>query len=256
MALESRVGAAPAGYLRAVGGRLHAALGDRLVGAWVVGSAALGDFDPRRSDLDVQAIADGRPARRELEALAAELSHPALPCPVRGLELVLYTPEGLEDARGPAFALNLNTGPGMERHVALDPTDDPRFWFVIDVSIARQHALPLHGPSAAAAFREPPRALVAASLREALDWYARHGGSPAQTILSGCRTWAWAADGRWRSKGQSARWARERLPEPGPVDRALRARDGGDAAAAPGEDDVAAVLARARAALDAAQPNR
>ena len=210
-----------------------------------MGSVALGDFDPRRSDLDVQAIAGGRPARLELEALAAELSHPALPCPVRGLELVLYTREGLHDPRGPAFALNLNTGPRMEQHVALDPADDPRFWFVIDVSIARQHAIALHGPSADAAFPEPPRALVAASLREALDWYAGHGGSPAQTILSACRTWAWAADGRWRSKGQSATWAQERLPDPGPVDRALRAREGAAGAAAPGDDDVAVVLARA-----------
>ena len=165
MALESRVDAASAAYLHAVVRRLRAALGDRLIGAWVVGSAALGDFDARRSDLDVQAIADGRPARRELEALAAELSHPALPCPARGLELVLYPREGLEDPRGPAFALNLNTGPRMDQHVALDPDGDPRFWFVIDVSIARQHAIALHGPSAAAAFPEPRRSLVVASPR-------------------------------------------------------------------------------------------
>ena len=254
MALESRVDAASAAYLHAVVRRLRAALGDRLIGAWVVGSAALGDFDARRSDLDVQAIADGRPARRELEALAAELSHPALPCPARGLELVLYPREGLEDPRGPAFALNLNTGPRMDQHVALDPDGDPRFWFVIDVSIARQHAIALHGPSAAAAFPEPRRSLVVASLHEALDWYDAHGGSAAQTILGACRTWAWATDGRWRSKRQSARWARERLPDPGAVDRALRARDGG--AAPPGEADVAGVLARARAALGEAQPNR
>jgi len=38
------------------------------------------------------------------------------------------------------------------------------------------------------------------------------------------------------------------------VDRALCARDGG--AAPPGEADVAGVLARARAALGEAQPNR
>jgi hypothetical protein len=250
MALESRVDPASAAYVRAVAGRLRDALGDRLTGAWLVGSAALGDFDQRRSDLDVQAITDGTPAPRELEALAAGLSHPALPCPVRGLELVLYPREGLEDPRGPAFALNLNTGPGMEQHVALDPDEDPRFWFVVDVSIARQHAVPLLGPSAAAVFPEPRPSLVVASLHEALDWYDMNGGSPAQTILAGCRTWAWAADGRWRSKTESARWARERLPDPGPVDRALRARDGGgDDVTTPGEADVAVVLAQARAAL-------
>lgn len=258
MALESRIGAAPAAYVRTVAERLRAALGDRLTGAWLVGSAALGDFDPRRSDLDVQAIADGSPPRRELEALAGALRHPALPCPARGLELVLYPREGLADPRGPAFALNLNTGPRMAEHVAFDAQDDPRFWFVVDVSIARSQAVPLLGPSAAAAFPEPDRALVVASLSAALDWYEEHGGSPAQTVLGACRTWAWATDGGWRSKGQSAQWARARLADPGPVDRALRARDGdGDGeAASPSEADVAAVLDRARAALAAAQPNR
>jgi hypothetical protein len=135
----------------------------------------------------------------------------------------------------------------MERHVAFDPSEDPRFWFVIDVSIARQHAVVLHGPPAEAAFPEPPRSLVVASLRQALDWYADDGGSPAQTVLGACRTWAWATDGRWRSKGESARWARERLADPGPVDRALAAREGG---APPSAEDVETLLARAREALE------
>jgi hypothetical protein len=246
MALESSVGPQAAAYVRRVLEALRGALGDDLAGAWLVGSAALGDFDPARSDLDVQAVAARRPSRAVREALAAAVEHPALPCPVRGLELVLYAREDLADPLGPAYALNVNTGPGMERHVAFDPSEDPRFWFVIDVSIARQHAVALHGSPAAATFPEPPRALVVASLRQALDWYDAHGGSPAQTVLGACRTWAWATDGRWRSKGESARWACERLRDPGPVDRALAARAGG---AGPGPEDVASVLARARAAL-------
>jgi hypothetical protein len=248
MALEPAVAA----YVRSVVDALHDALGDDLAGAWLVGSAALGDFDPARSDLDVQAVTVRRPVRRTLEALVGAVER--LPCPVRGLELVVYAREDLTGPLGPSYALNLNTGPGMERHVAFDPAQDPRFWFVIDVSIARRHALVLHGAEAATVLPEPPRALVVAALREALDWYGGHGGSPGQTILGACRTWAWATDGRWRSKGESARWARGRLDDPGPVDRALAARDGGGAA--PGAADVEAVLARARAALDGPQPKR
>ena len=154
MALESRVDAASAAYLHGVVRRLRAALGDRLNGAWVVGSAALGDFDARRSDLDVQAIADGRPARRELEALAAELSHPALPCPARGLELVLYPREGLEDPRGPAFALNLNTGPRMDQHVVRGP-DDPGLLSHLGLGDGR--ALALQAPERALGARAPTR---------------------------------------------------------------------------------------------------
>ena len=37
-------------YLAEVVARLRVALGDRLVGAWLFGSGALGDFDPATSD--------------------------------------------------------------------------------------------------------------------------------------------------------------------------------------------------------------
>jgi hypothetical protein len=251
MTLEDRVGAAPAAYLREVARRLGDMLGDPLEGVWLVGSAALGDFDARRSDLDVQAVTSRRLPVAEREEIAAALARHAVACPVRGLELVLYAREDLARPDGPAFQLNLNTGPGMEHHVALDPDQEPRFWFVIDVSIAAQAGVPLAGPPASVALPEQPHALVVAALREALGWYADHGGSPAQTILAACRTWAWAADGRWLSKGDSARWARDRLRDPGPVDRALRLRDG-TAKPALGRAEVDAVVGAARGALEAA----
>jgi hypothetical protein len=133
------------GYLRELTARLVAILDDRLVGAWVVGSSALGDFDARRSDVDVQAVCSTRPARAELEELTRLLSHEALPCPVRGLEFVLYARADLADPSGPAFVLNLNTGAGMRHHVGLDPGAEPRFWFTLDVAIAREHAHRLAG---------------------------------------------------------------------------------------------------------------
>ena len=85
-------GADVAGYLRELTERLREVLDRRLVGAWVVGSSALGDFDPRRSDIDVQAVCSERPSRAELLRLAGLVSHDALPCPARGLEFV-DTPE-------------------------------------------------------------------------------------------------------------------------------------------------------------------
>jgi predicted nucleotidyltransferase len=74
-------------YLAELVAELRDRLGRRLVGAWLFGSGALGDFDPATSDLDVQVVTTGRLARAEREALAVRLSHPALVCPVRGLEL-------------------------------------------------------------------------------------------------------------------------------------------------------------------------
>jgi aminoglycoside adenylyltransferase-like protein len=257
MPFEDRVGAAPAGYLQQLLRRVHGVAGERLLGVWLMGSAALDDFDPVRSDLDVQAVSAAPLSLAERRRLAAALEHGALPCPARGLEFVLYARDDLTAADGPAYGMNLNTGAGMDHRLSFDATADPRFWFVIDLSIARQHAVALAGPSPADAFPPLPDALVRSALRDAMDWYALEGGSVAQTVLSATRTWAWATDGRWLSKGDSANWARERLADPGPVDRALALR--GAEAAASGEApeltdaDAAPVLAAARAALDASR---
>lgn len=100
--------------------RISDRLGHRLSGAWLVGSAALGDFALGRSDLDIQAVTTAIVPERERRQLALILSHEALPCPARGLEFVLYAEPDLHRADGPAFQLNLNTGARIARHVALD----------------------------------------------------------------------------------------------------------------------------------------
>jgi hypothetical protein len=172
--------------------------------------------------VDVQAVASERLARDELEALAAELSHPALTCPVRGLEFVLYARADLEDPLGPAFQLNLNTGPGMRQHAGYDPSAEPRFWFVLDVAIARQQSRALAGAPPADLLPELPRDLVLSALGDALAWWRGHEATGA--ILAACRAWAWLDEGRWLSKGDAAAWASERLADAAPVDHALAHR--------------------------------
>jgi hypothetical protein len=214
-------------YLAELTARLEGHLDDRLVGAWVVGSTALGDFDPERSDVDVQAVTSRRVARAELEQLAGELSHESLPCPVRGLEFVLYAQEDLTDPAGPAFSLNLNTGPRMDHHAGYDPDAEPRFWFTLDVSIARQRSQRLAGVSAETVLPLLPRELVIAAAKDALEFWRAY--DRAQAILSACRAAAWAAHGRWLSKGEAAAWATERLADPAPVAKALARRADPDA---------------------------
>jgi predicted nucleotidyltransferase len=68
-------------YLADLVAHMRDGLDDRLVGAWLFGSGALGDLDPATSDLDVQVVTTVRLARAEREDLAARLSHPALACP-------------------------------------------------------------------------------------------------------------------------------------------------------------------------------
>jgi Domain of unknown function (DUF4111) len=231
--------AAVAEYLSELTLRLEAQLGRRLAGAWLVGSGALGDFDGLRSDVDVQAVSTTRLARAELERLAAALSHPALRCPVRGLEFVLYAREDLSNPDGPAFQLNLNTGPRMKHHLGYDPDAEPRFWFVLDTAIARERARPLVGLSPAELLPPPPRPLVLSALGAALAWYRGYDG--AEAVLAACRAWAWATQGGWLSKRDAAAWAAVQLPDPVPVAKAL-ARRADPAMPGPTPSEVEAVL--------------
>jgi Domain of unknown function (DUF4111) len=227
-------------YLEALVRRLSATLGDALLAAWVVGSGALGDFDAARSDVDLQALSVGRVERARLHALADALS--AVPCPVRGLEFVLYARD-----EAPRFSLNLNTGPGMSHHEGYDADAEERFWFTLDVSIAGEHAVPLVGPHPREVLPALDRAVVADAARASLAWW--RGYDASQAVLAACRAWAWGAEGRWLSKGEAAAWAIARVDDPEGVTMALTRR-ADPSAPAPSDAHVEAVLARAYAALD------
>ena len=94
----------------------------------------------------------------------------------------------------------------MAQHVAYDPREDPRFWFVLDVAIGREAGRALTGPPAAEVFPELPAPLVSASLRHALAWFSSNDSRGGQAALAAARAWAWAEEGRWLAKGPEAVW--------------------------------------------------
>ncbi len=102
--------------------------GPRVAGAFQLGSALLGGFDPSTSDLDAVVVVSQPLDAAEREAVVAALDD--LPVPFRKLELVLY----VEGARPPAYELNYPDGDG-----------EHAFWFVLDAAIAQEHAQPLAG---------------------------------------------------------------------------------------------------------------
>ncbi len=174
-----------------------------------MGSAGAGGYVPGASDLDVWALVRGPVAGEVKRALAAGLDQAALPCPARGLELVVARfPSGPE----PVVELNLNDGPRMERHVALDASREPRHWFVLDAAIGRQGGRALWGPPPAEAFPVIPRSLQLAAVGESLDWYAAHEPDNRKAALTAARGWRYLVEGRWSSKEEAARWAASRRP--------------------------------------------
>src|SRR5205814_604480 len=124
---------------------------------------------------------------------------------------------------------NLNTGPGTEERISLDPAAEPGHWFVVDLAIARSHARPILGPLPAALIGSIPRTDVLAALTDSLDWHSEHEGSSANAVLNACRAWRYALTGAWSTKTAAAEWALERGADRGLIDGAVELRAGAGA---------------------------
>ena len=66
-------------------------LGTEFVGAYAAGSLALNAFQPGRSYIDIAPLCRDPLSEAVKRELIAPLRHNALPCPARGLELVVCT---------------------------------------------------------------------------------------------------------------------------------------------------------------------
>ena len=88
------------------------ALASQLAGAYLHGSAVLGGFDARRSDVNVLVVCDGLMTSAQQSAIADALSEQHLPCPACGLELSVVTLQVAQHpVAQPAFELHLTTAP-------------------------------------------------------------------------------------------------------------------------------------------------
>ena len=202
-------------YALNVASATAAVLGSQLAGVYLHGSAVLGGFDHRRSDVDVLAVCDGPMTAAQQSAVAEALSEPRLPCPARGLELSVVT---LQAARNPTaeplFELHLATAPDHAKVIdGHQRGGDPDL--VLHFAVSRT-AGRLLGPGLPAAEVFGPVAddLVVAQLAAELRWAAEH--APGEyAVLNACRAWRFAADGALVSKIDGGGWALGRVQDPG-----------------------------------------
>ena len=185
---------------------LRDALGPALVGVYLHGSAALGDYDPARSDVDILAVCAAPLGATERARLGPALGRDALPCPAgSGLEFSLVTQAAARDpSRTPAFELH-----GWDGHGRVYPGDgrgDPDL--PLHYAVVRQTGIAIFGLPAADVLRDVPRAEQLGLVADELDWTVEHAG-PSTRVLTACRAWALAVDGRFRSKRDAAEWALE-----------------------------------------------
>ena len=191
-------------YLQRLAARLGELLGPELVGVYAGGSYALGAYEPGRSDVDVAVVVRSRLTREQKGAVVAGVRHEALPCPARGLELVVYR---LAATQGPstaaAFELNLNSGERMPFRLDYEADPDEEFWFPIDRSILAAHGVALAGPPAAKVFAPIPREQLLPVLAEAI----RRQPAGEDARLNAYRALRYEREGVWSSKREAAAWA-------------------------------------------------
>jgi streptomycin 3"-adenylyltransferase len=213
-------------YVEEVTKRLSEALDLALVGAYLHGSAALGDFSESRSDIDVLAVSTRRLSAREKTSLAERLAQRALPCPATGLELHVVCRDGIGIRDAPRFDFHLATSTDGRPDRTVDGEGHPGDPdLVMHFAVLHEHGRALLGPAPATVFPAIPREMLLAAFRGELQW-ATKNGSPSYQVLNACRAWRFADEGVLSSKTAGAEWARGRVDDPSPIDAALRHRRG------------------------------
>jgi predicted nucleotidyltransferase len=153
-------------------------------GAYVLGSAMLGGFDPERSDVDLVVVVERPPTAAERVAVVEALDRPAPP--VRKLELVVYA----AGAKPPAYELNYPDGHG-----------EPAFWFVLDAAIAQERSCPLRGRSWRELLEPVTEAETRSAAEELVRWAEEQGGDLARSHALRARHYL--EHGEWITKDEA-----------------------------------------------------
>ena len=210
--------------------RLAEALDGGLVGAYFVGSVALGGYVAGESDVDVIGVSEQRVPPERKPMIAGSVVECAAGCPARGLEFTLYRRDVAAAVPIAAdFELNANAGPRMSRAVHLDPATEPGFWYVLDRAIAHRVGIDIAGPPARQVFADVPRQALLVAMWEAMRWHREYEGATLYSVLNACRAWRFAAVGALGSKLEGAAWARSRWTNPVLIDSAVSLRQGNSA---------------------------
>lgn len=192
-------------------------LGTRFIGMYIHGSVALGDFDPRRSDIDFAVVTQGELPASRVQALAA--MHAAIPA--SGLTWVTnyegsYIPAQAMRRYDPAHSLHpvirVDGSFGMDEH---------RSEWVIQRHVLRERGIVVAGPSPDTLI-DPISAddLRAAAKGLLQEWWLPQLTDPfrlrsseyqAYAILTMCRALYTLEFGTIATKPQAARWVQERL---------------------------------------------
>jgi hypothetical protein len=199
---------------------LREALGDNLVGVYLGGSLALGDFDPGTSDVDILVVTERPLWDAEYGAISA--LHELIPADGNRYE-VPYDVAYIERATLRRFApgqTHVKIGHGEPLHRA-----EHRPNWVLERWTVREHGITVLGPDpktlidpiAPAEIREAVREELGERLRHWTDgsWPREeiaHRGAQAFEVETVCRALYTLANGGLPTKPQAVAWAQKMLP--------------------------------------------
>ncbi len=202
--------------------------GDGLLGLYLYGSLATGDFDPALSDIDLLAVtATALDARqfRFLEALHLRLAA-HFPDWEDRIEVAYVSKDALQTFRTQASEIAV-ISPGERFHTKEAGLDWLVNWYAIQeegITLLGLPASALIPPIAHAEYNEAIRRQAEAWREWVLHMHLRK--QQAYSVLTLCRAFYSARFGRQASKARAAEWVRAELPDAAHmVDDALRWRE-------------------------------
>lgn len=205
---------------------LSSILGEDFVGAYFVGSIALGGYVNGESDLDILAVCRRAVDDPSKHAVAEQLLLAAADCPARGLEFTLYRLDAVSSPPNQAdFEINVNGGPRMPQSVQ-SADEQPAFWYILDRAIAHRHGVAIVGPPAHAVVADVPRTVLLQAMLESMRWHREHEKATLYSVFNACRAWRFAEADVLGSKLDGAEWARRRWQMPALIDTAVALRHG------------------------------
>jgi len=189
---------------------------ERLVGLYLYGSLATGDFDPDSSDIDLLAVTSSQITPAEFDALRVMHGDLARANPEWDdrIDAVYLPVAALRDFQSEKSPIVISPGEPFHTREGEALVDWLQNWYIV-----RESGLALFGP--------PPKTIipvitreefVAAVLRYAAEVsvWARHEPErkgQAYAILTLCRVLHVLRTGKPASKRQAALWAQQELPE-------------------------------------------
>jgi len=202
------------GLIRDLLDRLQTVFGSDLVGAYLYGSAATGDFDPTRGDVDlVVACASEVETRfRNLQTMHRELVLAHQEWNDR-IDVIYLSTAALRDLRSESVSLAV-ISPGEPLHLTEMSPKWSMNWYLV-----REQGVTLFGPPVRDLIPVVTQDEFVASVRVHLQcwpaWIATSDrpGFHAYAVLTICRALYTCRHGQQLSKVQAAQWAAREFPE-------------------------------------------